>query len=182
MEDNFVIGVDFGTDSVRAIVVDSGDGEVMGQAERHYARWLEGKYCEPKHNQFRQHPLDYMAGLEASVREAVKSAGRSAGKYVKGIAVDTTGSTPCPVNEAGLPLALLPGFEENPNAMFHLWKDHTAIAEAEEINELASQWGGEDYTRFQGKYSSEWFWAKILHTIRRIKIIKIKFSCIANLK
>ncbi len=166
MEDNFVIGVDFGTDSVRAIVVDCRNGEVIGEDQSYYLRWIDGKYCKPEHNQFRQHPLDYMEGLESCARGAVEKAGRTAGKYVKGIAVDTTGSTPCPVNKEGIPFALLQGFEENPNAMFHLWKDHTAIQEAEEINHAASEWDGEDYTKFQGKYSSEWFWAKILHTSR----------------
>ncbi|MBE7550153.1 MAG: ribulokinase [Anaerolineales bacterium] len=166
MQNDLVIGVDFGTDSVRAIVVDPRNNEVLGEDESYYPRWRDGRYCEPKHNQFRQHPRDYTEGLEACVRGAVKNAGGSAGKYVKGIAVDATGSTPCPVNQDGVPLALLAGFEDNPNAMFHLWKDHTAIQEAEEINHAAAAWGGEDYTRFQGKYSSEWFWAKILHTIR----------------
>ncbi len=166
MQNNLVIGVDFGSDSVRAIVVDPRNNEVLGEDVCYYPRWQDGKYCDPKNNQFRQHPRDYTEALEASVRGAVKNAGATAGKYVKGIAVDSTGSTPCPVNQDGVPLALLPGFEDNPNAMFHLWKDHTAIQEAEEINQIATSWGGEDYTKFQGKYSSEWFWAKILHTIR----------------
>lgn len=166
LDDCFVIGVDFGTDSVRAIVVDSRDGEVVGEDQCAYLRWMDGKYCEAEQNQFRQHPLDYIEGLESCISGAIKKAGKAAGKYVKGISVDTTGSTPCPVNKEGLPLALMPGFENNPNAMFHLWKDHTAIQEAEEINRVASEWGGEDYTKFQGKYSSEWFWAKILHAIR----------------
>lgn len=166
MQNDLVIGVDFGTDSVRAIVVDPRNNEVLGEDERYYPRWRDGQYCEPKNNQFRQHPRDYTEGLEACVRGAVKNAGATAGEYIKGIAIDTTGSTPCPVNQEGVPLALLSGFEDNPHAMFHLWKDHTAIQEAEEINHVASAWGGEDYTKFQGKYSSEWFWAKILHTIR----------------
>lgn len=166
MQNELVIGVDFGTDSVRAIVVDPRNNELLGEDMCYYPRWSDGQYCEPKNNQFRQHPRDYMEGLEASIRGAVKDAGATAGKYIQGIAVDTTGSTPCPVNQEGVPLALLPGFEDNPNAMFHLWKDHTAIQEAEEINYVAAAWGGEDYTKFQGKYSSEWFWAKILHTIR----------------
>lgn len=166
MKDNFVIGVDFGTDSVRAIVVDSRNSELIGEDQCYYPRWIEGKYCDPENNQFRQHPLDYIEGLESCVRGAVEKAGRTARKSIKGISVDTTGSTPCPVTQEGTPLALLQEFEENPNAMFHLWKDHTAVQEAEEINHVASEWDGEDYTRFQGKYSSEWFWAKILHTIR----------------
>ncbi len=172
MQNNLVIGVDFGTDSVRAIVVDPRNNQVLGEDLFYYPRWRDGKYCEPKNNQFRQHPLDYIEGLEACVRGAVKNAGGNAGKYVTGIAVDATGSTPGPVNQDGVPLALLPGFEDNPNGMFHLWKDHTAIQEAEEINRVASTWGGEDYTKFQGKYSSEWFWAKILHTSRTDATVK----------
>ncbi len=166
MDDNFVLGVDFGTDSVRAIVLDASNGQLIGEDSCFYPRWRDGKYCEPEKNQFRQHPRDYLEGLESCVRGALEKAGKAAGKYVKGIAVDTTGSTPCPVNQEGSPLALLPGFEGNPNAMFHVWKDHTAIQEAEEFNRVADEWDGEDYTKFQGKYSSEWFWAKILHTHR----------------
>lgn len=181
MQNNLVIGVDFGSDSVRAIVVDPRNNEVLGEDLCYYPRWQDGKYCEPKNNQFRQHPRDYTEGFESCVRGALKNAGATAGKYVKGIAVDTTGSTPCPVNQAGVPLALLPGFEDNPNAMFHLWKDHTAIEEAEEINHAASEWGGEDYTKFQGKYSSEWFWAKILHTIRtEVKVKQAAWSWVEH--
>lgn len=166
MQNPLVIGVDFGTDSVRALVFDPRNNLVLGEDVAYYPRSRDGQYCVPQQHQFRQHPLDYIEGLEACVSGAVKNAGGSAGKHVKGIAVDTTGSTPCPVNQEGVPLALLPGFEDNPQAMFHLWKDHTAIQEAEAINHLAATWGGVDYTKFQGKYSSEWFWAKILHTIR----------------
>lgn len=172
MQEQFVIGVDFGTDSARAIVVDCQNGVVLGEAQSLYPRWMEGKYCEPEKSQFRQHPRDYTETLEACVKDAVKRAGGKVGSYIKGLAVDTTGSTPCPVNTQGIPLALLPEFVHNPNAMFHLWKDHTAVREAEEINQVAAEWGGEDYTRFQGKYSSEWFWAKILHTIRTDPAVK----------
>ena len=157
MDNNFVIGVDFGTDSVRAIVVDASNGQLVGEEVSVYARWMQGKYCEPDKTQFRQHPRDYVEGLEACVRGALKKSGKTVEKSVKGIAVDATGSTPSPVNRKGTPLAMLPGFEENPNAMFHLWKDHTAVAEAEEFNRVADGWDGEDYTKFQGKYSSEWF-------------------------
>ncbi len=166
IKDNFVTGVDFGSDSARAVVVDAADGRVIGEDQCQYPRWMEGKYCDRARNRYRQHPLDYMEALEACVRGALKAAGPDVGKYIKGIAVDTTGSTPCPVNQEGIPLALLKGFEENPNAMFHLWKDHTAIEEAEEINRVFSRWKDQDYTKFQGIYSSEWFWAKILHTAR----------------
>ena len=164
---SYTIGVDYGTDSVRALVVDTETGQEMGTHVFPYPRWKAGKYCDPAKNQFRQHPLDYVEGLEVSVREALKKCPDGVAENVVGISVDTTGSTPVAVNREGIPLSLLGGFEENPNAMFILWKDHTAVREADEINELARSWGGEDFTRFEGGiYSSEWFWAKILHVLR----------------
>ncbi len=163
----YTVGVDYGTDSVRALVVDTQTGEEMGTHVFHYPRWKDGKYCDPAINRFRQHPLDYLEGLEVSIRGALKNCPDGVAENVVGISVDTTGSTPVPVNREGTPLALTAGFEENPNAMFVLWKDHTAVKEADEINELARSWGGEDFTKFEGGiYSSEWFWAKILHVIR----------------
>jgi L-ribulokinase len=166
MEDKYVIGIDFGTDSVRALVVHAGTGETAGTAVAEYPRWKAGLYCNAAQSQFRQHPLDYLESMEASVKAALSQVCDEVRRQVKGIAIDTTGSTPVAVNRAGTPLALLPNFETNPNGMFILWKDHTANAEAEEINTLARRWPT-DYTRFVGGvYSSEWFWAKILRTLR----------------
>lgn len=163
----YTIGVDYGSDSVRALVVDTATGEEMGTHVFYYPRWKEGKYCDPAANQFRQHPRDYLEGLEVSIGEALKKCPEGVPDRVVGISVDTTGSTPVAVSREGIPLALTEGFEENPNAMFILWKDHTSVREAEEINKLARSWGGEDYTKFEGGvYSSEWFWAKILHILR----------------
>jgi len=163
----YTIGVDYGTDSVRALIVNTENGEEVGTHVFHYPRWKQGKYCDPARNQFRQHPLDYLEGLEVSVREALKQCPAGVAEKVVGISVDTTGSTPVAVNREGVPLSLTEGFRENPNAMFILWKDHTAVREADEINELARTWGGEDFTKFEGGiYSSEWFWAKILHVLR----------------
>ncbi len=164
---SYTIGVDYGTDSVRALVVDTQTGEEMGTHVFEYPRWKAGRYCDPPRNQFRQHPLDYLEGLEISVREALRKCPAGVAENVVGISVDTTGSTPVAVNRQGVPLSLTPGFEENPNAMFVLWKDHTAVKEAGEINNLARGWGGEDFTKFEGGiYSSEWFWAKVLHLLR----------------
>lgn len=165
--EHFVIGIDFGTDSVRTLIVDAADGSEVATDVQYYPRWKQGKYCDPGKNQFRQHPLDHIECLEASVRNALARAPKGTAQKVRGLSIDTTGSTPAPVDRSGTPLALTPGFEENPNAMFILWKDHTAVKEAEEINRLAKSWGGEDFTKYSGGvYSSEWFWSKILHVLR----------------
>lgn len=165
--DSYVLGVDYGTDSVRTILVNSTNGEEIGSAVHQYTRWMDGCYCIPEMNQFRQHPSDYIEGLEQTIKSVLAEGPPGIAKKVRGISVDTTGSTPVAVDQHGTPLASIPGFEENPNAMFVLWKDHTAVKEAAEINHLARTWGGEDYTKYVGGvYSSEWFWAKILHILR----------------
>lgn len=162
----YVIGVDYGTDSARAIVVDTFNGDVLADAVKEYPRWSRGLYCNPQANQFRQHPLDYLEVLEATVTEALSKCDPGVAENVVGIGFDTTGSTPAFVNEDGTPLAMLPGFEEDPDAMFILWKDHTAIAEAEEINALCREEGC-DYVRYEGgTYSAEWMWAKAAHVLR----------------
>ncbi len=163
----YVIGVDYGTDSVRTLIVDASDGREIAGEVFSYPRWAAGKYCNPSQNQFRQHPLDYLEGLEVTIRNALKKSPPDVAGNVVAISVDTTGSTPVAVDKNGTPLSLLPEFEENPNAMFVLWKDHTATREADEINTLARSWGGTDYTKYEGGvYSSEWFWAKVLHVLR----------------
>lgn len=169
---NYVIGLDYGSDSVRAVLIDANNGKELASSVHWYTRWKAGKYCNPATNQFRQHPLDHIEGLENTIKNVMKES-EVAPEAVKGICVDTTGSSPVPVAKDGTPLALIPGFENNPNAMMVLWKDHTAIAEAEEINQLARNWGGEDFTKYEGGiYSSEWFWAKILHIIREDAVVK----------
>jgi L-ribulokinase len=165
--DPLVIGIDYGTDSVRSVIVNARDGSEISSAVFSYPRWNDGKYCDAAANQFRQHPLDYLEGLEAAIKEALRLSPVGTADAVRGISVDTTGSTPVAVDRTGVPLAMTQGFEENPHAMFILWKDHTSVKEAEEINRLAHSWGGTDFTKFEGGiYSSEWFWAKILHTLR----------------
>jgi L-ribulokinase len=167
MTRKYVIGLDYGTDSVRSVVVDTYNGETVGTSVFEYPRWKKGLYCDPSANRFRQHPLDYIEGMEHTVKEALKGLSADIINNIVGITVDTTGSTPVPVDRNGLPLSLKHGFENDPDAMFVLWKDHTAVKEAAEINDLAKTWGGTDYTKFEGGvYSSEWFWAKILHILR----------------
>ena len=165
--DQFVIGVDYGTDSVRSVIVDTKNGKELASSIFHYPRWRDGKFCNAAQNQFRQHPLDYIEGLEQTIKNCIKQAGgASVAAAVKAISVDTTGSTPVAVNQQGVPLALTPGFENNPHAMFILWKDHTGIKEAAEINEHAAKFEINYLQYVGGIYSSEWFWAKLLCTLR----------------
>jgi L-ribulokinase len=173
MADKFVIGIDYGTDSVRTVVVDTHNGEIVGTAVFEYPRWKKGLYCDPAVNMFRQHPLDYIEGLEESVKGALRGLDHDTINNIAGITVDTTGSTPVAVDKGGIPLSMKQGFEDDPDAMFVLWKDHTAVKEASEINDLARSWGGIDFTKFEGGiYSSEWFWAKILHVMRNSEKVR----------
>ncbi len=178
----YVIGMDFGTDSVRAVIVDVSNGKEVSSYISSFKRWAEGKYCRPEKNQFRQHPLDHIESLEESVKGALKKIHGDIGENIIGIGIDTTGSTAGPVDRNGAVLALKKEFSENPNAMFVMWKDHSPVEEAELINKVAKSWGGEDYTRYEGGvYSSEWFWAKILHILKEDrKVGEAAFSWIEH--
>ena len=166
MNDKYVIGVDYGTDSVRSILVNAANGTEISAAVFYYPRWKEGLFCDAASNQFRQHPLDYVEGLEYTIKSCLEQAGSAIAANVKAISVDTTGSTPVAVDETGTPLAMLPAFAKNANAMFVLWKDHTGTKEAAEINEHAKKYDT-NYLQFVGGiYSSEWFWAKLMHILR----------------
>jgi L-ribulokinase len=169
-----VIGLDYGTDSCRAVIVDAANGKEIASAVHYYPRWTAGKYCNSQANQYRQHPLDYIETMEGAIKEALSKSPAGTAERVVGIAFDTTGSTPVLIDKEGTPLALLPEFAENPNAMFVLWKDHTSIREAAEINQLSKQWKI-DYTAYEGGiYSSEWVWAKMLHVLREDESIREK--------
>ena len=164
----YSIGLDFGTNSVRALLVDVVSGEELSTSVWNYTHGEDGIILDPKDPHLaRQHPEDYVQGTKACVREAIGQAG---GKFsaddIIGIGVDTTGSTPLPVDRDGKPLAFSDEFRNEPAALAWLWKDHTSYAEAEEITELASERHKEYLAKCGGKYSSEWFWSKILHCLR----------------
>lgn len=162
----YVIGVDYGSDSVRSVIVDAHNGKELASSVFYYPRWKQGLYCDAAENRFRQHPLDYVEGLEQTIKNCIKQAGADVAGSIKAITVDTTGSTPVAVNEQGVPLSLLPEYESNPDAMFVVWKDHTSIQEAAEINEHAKKFDINYLQYVGGIYSSEWFWAKLLRTLR----------------
>lgn len=162
----YVMGLDFGTDSATALIVNAETGETVATSEMEYPRWTKGLYCDPMINQWRQHPMDYIEVMEHIINDAVNLAGQQVADNIIGLAFDTTGSTPAITDESGTPLAMLPEFTDNPDAMFVLWKDHTALAEAEEINDVCSTWPI-NYTKYcGGVYSAEWYWAKAIHMIR----------------
>ena len=162
----YVFGVDFGTDSVRSLLVNALNGEEIATSVFYYPRWKNQLFCHPGLNQFRQHPLDHLEGLTYTIKACLQGLSEEIIQNINGISIDTTGSTPVAVDESGTPLSLLPEFADNPNAMFILWKDHTSIEEAEAINNYNRQ-SNIDYLQYVGGiYSSEWFWAKLLHILK----------------
>ena len=163
----YTIGLDYGTNSVRALIVNVADGAEVGASVWNYAHGESGILLDPKQPDLaRQHPADYVTGIEQTVRGALAAAQKVKGFKpgdVIGIGVDTTGSTPLPVDAAGVPLAFNKKFAKTPAAMAWLWKDHTGHAEAAAITKKAAQLKPEYLAKCGGTYSSEWFWSKILH-------------------
>ena len=166
----FAIGVDYGTNSVRALVVDTADGAEVGTYVYNYPSGEHGILLDPRDpNLARQNPADYIEGFYRSVRGAVRAAKKQPGfspECIVGIGVDTTGSTPIPVDSDGMPLALKPKFQKSLAAQAWLWKDHTGHAEAAEITEKARRAPEKYLLKCGGTYSSEWFWSKVLHCKR----------------
>ncbi|MFA6134954.1 MAG: ribulokinase [Phycisphaerae bacterium] len=166
----YAIGLDYGTNSVRALVVDVATGREVGTSVWQYQHGHAGVILGKDPNLARQHPADYVAGAECTIRAALAAAKRNARSFkpadVIGIGVDTTGSTPLPVDRDGKPLALGKAFANEPAAMAWLWKDHTAVAEAEEITALAARMRPQYLAKCGGRYSSEWFFSKILRCKR----------------
>jgi L-ribulokinase len=170
MGSRYAIGLDYGTNSVRALIVDVADGREIATAIWTYAHGHQGVVLGKDPNLARQHPADYLKGAEVTILEALAFAARTVPGFksesVVGIGVDTTGSTPMPVGADGIPLALDPKWTENPNALAWLWKDHTGWAEAAEITKLAAEFRPQYLAKIGGTYSSEWFYSKILHCLR----------------
>ncbi len=170
MSNRYAIGLDYGTNSVRALIVDVRNGREIAAAVWNYAHGAQGVILARDPNLARQHPQDYLDGAEKTIRQALAQARRNAKGFrpgqVIGIGVDTTGSTPLPVDAKGRPLALQKKFAKNPAAMAWLWKDHTAVAEAAEITRLAAEIRPQYLAKCGGTYSSEWFFSKILRCLR----------------
>jgi len=167
----YAIGLDFGTNSVRTLIVDVRNGDEVGTAIYNYPTGKAGVILDARDaNLARQNPADWIEGIEAAVKHALAGAGKKVRGFdpaaIIGIGVDTTGSTPLPVDRAGKPLAIYKEFRKNPNAQAWLWKDHTGFREAAEITALATKEHPEYLAKCGGTYSSEWFWSKILHCLR----------------
>ncbi len=160
------LGLDFGTNTVRALLVRTDDGAEIAASVAPYEHGDEGVlYDDNDPNLARQHPGDYLTAMEAAVQGAMAEGAVDPSQIV-GIGVDTTGSTPIPCDASGMPLALDPRFAANPNAMAWLWKDHTSHAEAAQITDMAAKMRPNYLKKCGGKYSSEWFFSKILHCLR----------------
>ena len=165
----FTLGVDFGTNSVRALVVRCADGAEFGSRVVDYPSGAQGVLLDPKDGLLaRQHPGDYLHGLEASIRGALAEAGRKPEfdtSKVVGIGLDSTGSSPIPVDAQNRPLALSDKWKANLNAQCWLWKDHTSWREAARITDLCAKLRPQYIAKCGGVYSSEWFWAKLWHCL-----------------
>jgi L-ribulokinase len=169
MQDTFTLGIDYGTNSVRCLIVRCADGAEIASCVVNYPSGRQGVLLDPKdHHLARQHPGDYLVGLEKSVRGALAAAKRKRGfdaRRVIGLGVDSTGSSPLPVDARNRALALDRKWKKNPAAQCWLWKDHTGWREAAEITRLAAQHRPHFIAKCGNVYSSEWWWSKIWHCL-----------------
>ena len=173
-----VIGIDFGSDSARAILTDM-SGNILKESVFSYPRWAERRYCDSSKNILRQHPADYLEAIQSLIPDVLENQDKNS---LAGIAVDATSSTVCAIDSQGCPLALTPEFKDDPDAMFFLWKDHSAISEADEINRAASEWKECDFREFSGSsYSCEWLWSKALYVLRRNPAVAAKTATFIEL-
>jgi L-ribulokinase len=175
MSAKYTIGLDYGTNSVRALVVNVANGAEVASAVWNYVHGTQGVILSRDPNLARQHPLDYVNGAEISIKQALAKARKTVKRFnagqVIGIGVDTTGSTPLPVDASGQPLAFHKKFANNPAAMAWLWKDHTGVNEAAEITALAQKIRPHFLAKCGGTYSSEWFFSKILKCLRAAPVV-----------
>ena len=166
----YTIGLDYGTNSVRTLIVNVASGREVATSVWNYAHGTEGVILASDPNLARQHPADYVTGAEITIKKLLAAARRKVKGFqpeqIIGIGVDTTGSTPLPVDRHGRPLAFEKRFAKDPAAMAWLWKDHTSIQEAEDITDLARKMRPQYLAKCGGTYSSEWFFSKLLHCKR----------------
>ena len=170
MSGRYTIGLDYGTNSVRAVLVNTADGREVATPLWNYAHGKQGVILSRDPNLARQHPADYLTGAELTIRKALAKAKQTLRGFrteqVIGMGVDTTGSTPLPVDRRGQPVAFQSKFAKNPAAMAWLWKDHTSVSEAAEITAVARKMRPQYLAKCGGTYSSEWFFSKIFHCLR----------------
>ena len=175
MDTSYFIGIDYGSDSARAVLCDE-KGRIVSTSTMNYPRWCKGMYCTPSKHIFRQHPQDYLDVLEHILKKVVKDCPDP--KAVKGIAMDSTCSTPGLVDKNFQPLALRKEYFDDPDAMFLMWKDHSFVEEAAEITALCAQWKEKGLSKWNfashcgSNYSPECYWAKVLNVFRRRRDIQ----------
>lgn len=164
----YAVGLDFGTNSCRALIVNVENGNELASHVFSYPTGEAGVIVDDKNpNLARQNPADYLEGIEVTIRHAISKAKVADQRFdsmdIIGIGVDTTGSSPMPVDENGNALCFNEKYKNNPAAYVWLWKDHTSYQEAAQITELAAKMRPQYLAKIGGVYSSEWWWSKILH-------------------
>ncbi len=166
----YAIGIDFGTNSVRALLIDSATGKEVCSSTRNYRHGQNGVITDKAdHFIARQHPADYIEGLIEVIENLLANAETLPGfscSMIKAIGVDTTASTPLPLDKDAHPLGMKQEFSGDINSYAWLWKDHSSHAEADEIVDYVKKHGFDWLDSYSGWYSPEWFWAKILRCAR----------------